>query len=145
MQRLRKTCSAYLAVFCSRNSNVGPDFHGFHACSSFALWIWLESQAALGCTVIFLTPSSDPKPVSSQPVNDESPVSIAVGTISEASTGICYYYCIYIDISLYILRRSTRQAFETGLRIICDCRFGFTPLGALQKRNQFILWFCGES
>src|SRR6476646_3089997 len=76
------------------------------------MWIWLESQGSLTHPAIFLTHSSDPKSASSQPVYDESPVSITVYTISEASTGIGYYCCIYIDISLYILRRSKRQAFH---------------------------------
>ena len=75
------------------------------------MWIWLESEAALVRSVTFLTWSSDPVSPSSQPVYEESSVFITVCMISEASTGNGYYYCIYIDISLYILRRSTQQAF----------------------------------
>ena len=88
------------------------DFHVFLWSITFLLWIWLESKWALVRSVIFLTWSSDQVLPSSQPVYAESAVFIAVGTISEASTGICYYYCIYIDISLYILRRSKRQAIR---------------------------------
>jgi len=75
------------------------------------MWIWLESEAAQVRSVTFLTWSSDPVSPSSQPVYAESPAFMTVCTISEASTGNGYYYCIYIDISLYILRRSTQQAF----------------------------------
>ena len=82
------------------------------------MWIWLESSVCLVRSVFFLTPSSDLGPSSSQPVHEKSPVSITVCTISAASTGIGYYYCIYINISLYILRRSKRQTFETSPRII---------------------------
>jgi len=76
------------------------------------MWIWLESPVRFVRPIFFLTLSSALRPSSSQPVYDESPLSIALCTISEASTGIGYYYCIYINISLYILRRSTRQPFE---------------------------------
>lgn len=106
LRRLRKTRSVLSGRICRMNADLGLDFHGFLWSITSLLWIWLESEAALVGTVIFLTPSSDPKSSSSQPVNDESPVSIALCTISEVSTGIGYYYCIYIDISLYILRRS---------------------------------------
>ena len=103
---------------CELNSDVGRDFHGFLWPIASVLWIWLESKSALGRSVIFLTRSSDLELASSQPVYDESLVSITVCTISEASTGNGYYYCIYIDISLYILRRSTRQSPCTKLQTL---------------------------
>ena len=114
--------------FCRLNSHVGRDFHGFLQSSRFAMWIWWESSVCLVRSVFFLTPSSDNRPSSSQPVYGKSRVSIAVGTISEASTGIGYYYCIYIDISIYILRRSKQQAFPQR-----------------KKESQITLWFCGVS
>lgn len=94
---------------CRQNLNVDPDFHGFLNRVPCALWIWLESYAAHIPPGIFRTHSPDSRTVSSQIVESSSPVFIAVCTISEASTGIGYYYCIYINISLYILRRSTQQ------------------------------------
>lgn len=110
--QLRKTGMCSLAVFTGWISYLGHDFHGFLWDTLFAMWILLESSARLVRHIFFLTPSSVPRRSSSQPVYDESPLSIALCTISEASTGIGYYYCIYINISLYILRRSTRQAFK---------------------------------
>jgi hypothetical protein len=92
------------------------DFHVFLWSITSLLWIWLESKCALVSFVIFLTWSSDQVLPSSQPVYAESAVSIAVCTISEASTGICYYYCIYIYISLSILRRSKRQTLCARLQ-----------------------------
>jgi hypothetical protein len=58
----------------------------------------------------------------------QSPLSIASCTISEASTGIDYYYYIYLDISIYILRRSKRQAFQKK---------------QLGKVPRFTVWSCG--
>jgi hypothetical protein len=77
----------------------------------------------------------------------QSPASIAVGTISEASTGICYCYCIYIDISIYILRRSTRQTFYRKATVNPHRRPHFqSPVLVTvknEKGNQIRLWFCG--
>jgi hypothetical protein len=49
-------------------------------------------------------------------VDAASPISIAVCTISAACTGIDCYYCIYIDICFYILRRSKRQGFQQNAK-----------------------------
>jgi hypothetical protein len=89
------------------------------------MWIWLESEGSPVRSVIFLTRSSDPETALSHPVYEESPLFTAACTISEASTGIGYYYCIYIDISIYILRRSKRQAFQRKEKRAYQIRPGF--------------------
>ena len=109
---MRKTRTQLSDRLCRRDSHVSRDFHCFLWSITFVLWNWLERLASLVSSVFFLTPSSDPWPSSSQPVYGESPVSSTVGTISEASTGNGYYYYIYIDICIYILRRIKRQALH---------------------------------
>lgn len=95
-----------------RNSASGHDFHGFLLSSRFTMWIWLESKAHLASSVTILTSSSDSGLACSQPVDSSKPLFITFCALSAPSTGIGYYYCIYIDISLYILRRSKRQAVQ---------------------------------
>jgi len=85
-------------------------FHGFLRQSRFALWIWLESECRLEYAGAFRTRLSDRRTACSHPVGAPTLLSIAVCILSAASTGIDCYYCIYIDISIYILRRSKRQA-----------------------------------
>ena len=122
------------------------DFHAFLWSSTSVLWVWLESKWALVRSVIFLTSLSDRVSPSSQPVYDESPVSITVCTISEASTGIGYYYCIYIDLNLYILRRSKRLAFHQGRLVVCVADFIFRKLVICKlSGSQLKLWFCVAS
>jgi hypothetical protein len=70
--------------------------------------------------------------VCSQPVDAASPISIVVFPISAASTGIDCYYCIYIDICIYILRRSKRQAFQQSTN----------GIGTMFR---FRVWFFGAS
>ena len=135
--QLRKTCMRSLAVFTGWIHVLAVISTASSGTLRFAMWIWLESPVCLVRSIFFLTPSSDPESSSSQPVYDGSPLSIALCTISEASTGIGYYYCIYIDISLYILRRNTRQAFKQPNTQMVLSR-DFIPSG-----KQITLWFCG--
>jgi hypothetical protein len=102
----------YLCVSTGDMCSGHPDFHAFLSNASFTMWIWLESDTIPGSSALLLTRISDLKPVCSQPVDAASPTSIAVCTISAACTGIDCYYCIYIDICFYILRRSKRQGFQ---------------------------------
>src|SRR5579864_3761394 len=37
----------FAGLICRLNADVGPDFHGFLWSSTSALWIWLETEAAL--------------------------------------------------------------------------------------------------
>ena len=136
--QLRKTRTYLSGCICRLDSRPGRDFHGFLWISPFAMWIWLESSGSLVRSVFFFTPSSDLRPSSSQPVHGKSPVSIAVGTISEASTGIGYYYCIYIDICIYILRRSKRQAFhrKAGVVHISQTPFQVASLVSMKMRGE---------
>lgn len=85
-------------------------FHGFLQQSRFTLWIWLESEYIPEQAGAFHTRLSDRRTACSHPVGAPTLLSIAVSILSAASTGIGYYYCIYINISLYIFRRSNRQA-----------------------------------
>jgi hypothetical protein len=122
-RQLRKSRSRYLAIFTVWIDVVDRDFHGFLWSITFVLWIRLERSSSLVLSAAFLTRSTDSGSASSQPVHGESPVFIAVRTISADSTGIGYYYCIYINISLYILRRSKRRA-----------------VGECKKRDQLKPW-----
>jgi hypothetical protein len=86
----------------------GPDFHVFLRQAAFAMWISLETRVPFVWLALFPTRSTDPRLPSSQLVDTATLVFIAVSTISAACTGIDCYYCIYIDISIDILRRSKR-------------------------------------
>ncbi len=126
------------------NSASDHDFHGFLLNSGFAMWIWLESKDAHFSTVIFLTCSSDSQAASSQAVECLSPVFIAFCPLSAASTGIGYCYCIYINRSIYILRRSKRQAVQqrAGHHHVVPCDHS---LGGTKRGNQIRPWFCEVS
>src|ERR1044071_4721696 len=126
---LWKTHPCYLAVFTGL-------FHAWIVISTASsnlavthLWIWLESEYILEHVGIFCTYLSDPKTACSQLVEPSTPASITVGALSAASTGIDCYYCIYIDISTYILRRSKRQASRESAN----------------REGQMMLWSCGVS
>src|SRR5712672_895365 len=107
--RCGKVQPVYLPVSRGHICGVRPDFHGFLSHASFTMWIWLESEATLASSALLLTHLSDLKPVCSQPVDAASPISIVGFPISAASTGIDCYYCIYIEIYIYILRRSKQH------------------------------------
>ena len=114
--RCGKVQPVYLPVSIGHICGARPDFHGFLWNPDFAMWIWLESEATLASSALLLTRPSDLKPVCSQPVDVASPIFIVGFTISAACTGIDCYYCIYIDICIYILRRSKRQAFQQSTK-----------------------------
>src|SRR6267154_1065760 len=114
--RCGKVQPVYLPVSIGHICGARPDFHGFLWNPDFAMWIWLESEAPLASSALLLTRPSDLKPVCSQPVDAASPIFIVGFTISAACTGIDCYYCIYIDICIYILRRSKRQAFQQSTK-----------------------------
>lgn len=129
-----KEHTSYVAASMDVTQAPGRDFHGFLWNSVFSMWIWLESEATLAGPALLVTRSSDSRPVCSQPVDAVWPVFTALSTISAACTGIDYYYCIYIDIYIYILRRSKRQAFQQSRKERTRLRSGFVEcpeVGAL--------------
>jgi hypothetical protein len=90
--------------------------------SAHAMWIWLETDDQLNRYACFFTPSTNQMPSSSQHVDANVSYLSARARISATYTGICYYYCIYINRNIYIVsiskgdsRRQTVQEHWSGI------------------------------